>query len=262
MGSFGQRLQREREMRGITLEEIATSTKIGTRSLRALEEEDFEQLPGGIFNKGFVRAYAKYLGIDEEQAVTDYLLAAGEGEQPLPNPTVKAEPEYSTIRERSNSGAWVAIALLILLGAGGYYGWRWYEQTKETEHEMPAAIATPTPPPAADSTAASASDATTTTTPGGANAPELSTPAAAGFLLEIRAKKDAWISYTADDSPAREVQMKSTDETVAIRAQKKIKLVLGNAGGVEISHNGKTLPQLGPENKARTVVFTPSGLER
>jgi len=45
MGSFGQRLQREREMRGITLEEIATSTKIGTRSLRALEEEDFDQLP-------------------------------------------------------------------------------------------------------------------------------------------------------------------------------------------------------------------------
>ena len=52
MGSFGQRLQREREMRSITLEEIALSTKIGTRSLRALEEEDFDRLPGGIFNKG------------------------------------------------------------------------------------------------------------------------------------------------------------------------------------------------------------------
>src|SRR5256714_10994724 len=75
MGSFGQRLQREREMRSITLEEIALSTKIGTRSLRALEEEDFDQLPGGIFNKGFVRAYAKYLGLDEDQAVTDFLAA-------------------------------------------------------------------------------------------------------------------------------------------------------------------------------------------
>ena len=78
VGSFGERLQRERELRGITLEEIAEATKIGTRSLRALEEQDFDKLPGGIFNKGFVRAYARYLGLDEEQAVADYLTALGE----------------------------------------------------------------------------------------------------------------------------------------------------------------------------------------
>ena len=65
-------------MRGITLEEIAEATKIGTRSLRALEEQDFDKLPGGIFNKGFVRAYARYLGLDEEQAVADYLAALNE----------------------------------------------------------------------------------------------------------------------------------------------------------------------------------------
>src|SRR3954469_15097450 len=80
-GSFGERLQREREMRSITLDEIANSTKIGTRLLHALEAEEFDKLPGGIFNKGFVRAYARYLGLDEEQAVIDYL--AAEGEQDL-----------------------------------------------------------------------------------------------------------------------------------------------------------------------------------
>jgi cytoskeletal protein RodZ len=74
---FGERIRREREMRGITLEEIALATKIGTRALRALEEEEFGKLPGGIFNKGFVRAYARYLGIDEEQAVADYETANG-----------------------------------------------------------------------------------------------------------------------------------------------------------------------------------------
>src|ERR1700746_3017458 len=73
MGSFGDRLKREREQRGITLDDISLSTKIGTRLLRALEEDKFEQLPGGIFNKGFVRAYARHLGIDEEQAISDYL---------------------------------------------------------------------------------------------------------------------------------------------------------------------------------------------
>src|SRR3954464_2195131 len=75
MTSFGERLKREREMRGVSLEEIAESTKIGKRNLLALETEEFNKLPGGIFNKGFVRAYAKYLGLDEDQAVTDFLAA-------------------------------------------------------------------------------------------------------------------------------------------------------------------------------------------
>ena len=70
MGSFGERLKREREMRGVSLDDIAEATKIGTRLLRALEDEQFELLPGGIFNKGFVRAYAKYLGLNEDEAVS------------------------------------------------------------------------------------------------------------------------------------------------------------------------------------------------
>ena len=80
MGSFGERLKREREMRGVTLNEISLSTKISTRNLSALETERFDQLPGGIFNKGFVRAYAKYLGLDEEQTVADYIGAAADQE--------------------------------------------------------------------------------------------------------------------------------------------------------------------------------------
>jgi cytoskeletal protein RodZ len=82
MGAFGDRLRREREMRGITLEEITESTKISRRHLEALEGEHFEQLPGGVFNKGFVRAYARFLGIDGDQAVADY--AAASNEQPEP----------------------------------------------------------------------------------------------------------------------------------------------------------------------------------
>src|SRR5258708_1888772 len=85
MGGFGERMQREREMRSISLEEIAESTKIGCRMLRALEEEDFDKLPGGIFNKGFVRAYAKFLGIDEEQAVVDFQAAFLEKQQKATN---------------------------------------------------------------------------------------------------------------------------------------------------------------------------------
>jgi cytoskeletal protein RodZ len=73
--AFGEKLRRQREQRGITLEAISSSTKISTRMLRALEEEHFDQLPGGVFNKGFIRAYARQVGLDEEEAISDYLAA-------------------------------------------------------------------------------------------------------------------------------------------------------------------------------------------
>ncbi len=89
-------------MRGVSLDDIADATKIGTRLLRALEEEHFELLPGGIFNKGFVRAYSKYLGLNEEEAVADYLEAAGEI---TPDPRVIAEQNSSRIdRSGAESG--------------------------------------------------------------------------------------------------------------------------------------------------------------
>ncbi len=69
-------MKREREQRKITLDDISVATKIGTRFLAALEEERFDQLPGGIFNKGFVRAYARHLGIDENQAIADFAAAS------------------------------------------------------------------------------------------------------------------------------------------------------------------------------------------
>src|SRR6266853_4257311 len=76
--SFGQKLKLEREKRNITLEQISVSTKIGIRMLQALEEDKFNQLPGGIFNKGFVRAYSRFLGLDEDQTIADYVQASGD----------------------------------------------------------------------------------------------------------------------------------------------------------------------------------------
>ena len=65
-GNFGERLKRERELREVTLEEITSATRIGPRFLEALENEEWEKLPGGVFNRGFVRSIARYLGLDEE----------------------------------------------------------------------------------------------------------------------------------------------------------------------------------------------------
>src|SRR5205807_6759163 len=125
-GAFGERMRREREMRGIKLEEIAESTKIGKRNLEALEQERFDQLPGGIFNKGFVRAYAKYLGLDEEQAVNDFLAASANYDQPsalqplgsplssMVKPAVM--PSDDAIRRKDLRWAVAAIIALVALG--------------------------------------------------------------------------------------------------------------------------------------------------
>src|SRR5213594_1584151 len=74
MASFGEELRRQRELRSISLLEISDATKINIRFLEALEQNDFKHLPGGQFNKGFIRAYARHLGVDGEEMVDAYLL--------------------------------------------------------------------------------------------------------------------------------------------------------------------------------------------
>jgi transcriptional regulator with XRE-family HTH domain len=91
MASFGETLKRERESRNISLREIAETTKINIRHLEALEADRFNALPGGVFNRGFVRAYADYLGIDADAAVRDFheaMSASGveSNEGTLPHP--------------------------------------------------------------------------------------------------------------------------------------------------------------------------------
>lgn len=165
MGTFGDRLRREREMRGVSLDEIAGATKIGTRLLRAVEDEHFELLPGGIFNKGFVRAYAKYLGIDEEVAVADYLVAAGHND---PDVRVIAAQSTSGRLERASLPVaknphqagfpFIPVLILIVVIVGAAGGWQVYKERK-ADHKSPSPTpqsmasgnsGTPLPSPASD----------------------------------------------------------------------------------------------------------------
>lgn len=81
MNEFGKDLRRERESRGIGLDSIKDATKINGRYLAALETGHFDRMPGGIFNKGIVRSYARVVGIDEDVWVSRYLLASQESGQ-------------------------------------------------------------------------------------------------------------------------------------------------------------------------------------
>ena len=124
------RLKAERERRKISLDEISASTKISTRLLHALEEDHFELLPGGIFNKGFVRAYAQHLGLDEEQMIVEYLEASGvvpdeeksDGGVAAPVAEIRAEAGA----DDGASLPWGLFAIVLLIVALAFAVWGFY----------------------------------------------------------------------------------------------------------------------------------------
>ena len=296
MGAFGERLQREREMRGITLEEISESTKITSRCLRALEEEEFDKLPGGVFNKGFVRAYAAYLGLDEDKAVADFVAASGgEKEQPLPDPPV---PRAVVLGQRAEEHAnWRAVSLLALLlavavvaawkvGPLAYHGvFEAVEARRSTRPTpVPAAASDEAPAttsPAAESTTApdvpapapkkavvkaravtvAASSPATPSSPAPQAAPAKAPAPAATFLVEVHAVQDAWVQIVADGRLLSEGVLVAPAEK-RVQAAKEVVIKTGNAAGVEVSFNGQPLPPLGDVNQVATLTLNAGGVRR
>lgn len=129
-GNFGERLKREREMREVSLAEVTSGTRIGKRFLEALENEEWDKLPGGIFSRGFVRSIARYLGLNEEDLLSEFDLARGEQKMEAPAPYENRIP---------SPPKWIpAIALLALVAAlvgffyAGRYGWRRFTDYRST----------------------------------------------------------------------------------------------------------------------------------
>jgi cytoskeleton protein RodZ len=129
-GNFGERLKREREMREVSLAEVTSGTRIGQRFLEALENEEWDKLPGGIFSRGFVRSIARYLGLNEEDLLSEFDLARGEQKIEAPAPYENRIP---------SPPKWIpAIALLALIGVlvgfvyASRYGWRRYAEYRST----------------------------------------------------------------------------------------------------------------------------------
>jgi cytoskeletal protein RodZ len=121
-GTFGERLKRERELREVSLEEVSTATRISSRFLQALENEDWSRLPGGVFGRGFVRTIARYLGLSEESLLAEYDLARGENVNPAPpkpEDRIPSPPKWIPV-------AIVLTMFLLLVGliVGAVYGWR------------------------------------------------------------------------------------------------------------------------------------------
>jgi cytoskeleton protein RodZ len=135
-GNFGERLKRERELREVPPNEVVVATRISLRFLEALENEDWDKLPGGIFNRGFVRAIARYLGLDEEDLLAEYDLAHGDQSEapPAVKNRIPAAPKWMAV-----ALALGAIAVLAAVVAAGAYGWRRYSAHRHAQQSMTVA---------------------------------------------------------------------------------------------------------------------------
>jgi cytoskeleton protein RodZ len=89
---FGEHLRRERELRGVSLEEVSVGTRIPSRYLDAIEAEQWELLPGGVFNRGYVRAIARFLGLGEDELLAEYEMASRPAREAAAVPPKPDEP--------------------------------------------------------------------------------------------------------------------------------------------------------------------------
>lgn len=115
--TLGEKLRQAREERGISIMEVSEQTRISPLYLEAIENDDYSPLPGGIFNKGFVKTFAKYVGIDENEALQDYtrLVTQQTGsEENLEPQTYK--PEVLTDDRASSSNIITIVFAVVILG--------------------------------------------------------------------------------------------------------------------------------------------------
>jgi cytoskeleton protein RodZ len=276
LSSFGEKLKREREKRKISLDEIALSTKIGTRMLHALEEEKFDQLPGGIFNKGFVRAYARHVGLDEDQAVADYLEAAGEGAPSRleASPEVRILPARESERDEPGKGLpWGILAAALLVLALALSVWS-YLGREHQESSAPAPVRAATRPDGIAAQPAIPAQGAPPTASGAQGTPVAhppsailqakpitsDAPTAGGFSITVKANDDSWIAIAADGQTVLPSALLSSGSTRTIQASREVVIKAGNVGALEISFNGKQLAPQGREGEVKTLTFNGAGL--
>ncbi|HMS42400.1 MAG TPA: helix-turn-helix domain-containing protein [Pyrinomonadaceae bacterium] len=114
--TLGEKLQQAREARGATIAEVAEQTRISPLYIESIENNDYRPLPGGIFNKGFVKSFAKYVGVDEQEALQDYLSLMANQEIPVADEPKTYKPEVLTDERANSSNLMTIVFAVIILG--------------------------------------------------------------------------------------------------------------------------------------------------
>lgn len=244
LASFGEELRREREIRGISLKEISDATKISKRFLEALERNDHRTLPAPVFTRGFVREYARYVGLNAEEMVNRYNFAAANDEriekppvvpkypQTLPrdiSPKPPAKRGIPPAFARVDRNALAAFLIVVALGGVAF----WAIQFKRKERETAEAV--------------NAVPLTTTKAVTPALPPPLppAKPDDSILHLNIEAVSNSWVTLEADEKTVLNTEMsagerRSFDATTEFRFR-----TIGNAAGVLVTLNGERVPQMG-----------------
>jgi len=268
---IGAKLKQERLGQGVALEDIAKSTRIPARFLEDIEADNFSHIPGLIFTRNFVRQYALALKLDPDPLLAE-LPKQDEASIPLPDPP--ARPRSSYQRDRAMRSLATSFAWIVLAGGAGYAAYVHFNHTLRTPptdiaagaQSQPASDTPVDAPPAVTASAATPDSAPPDTAavaqPQGDNSGS-TTPAVTQTLpvqVSMTAHQASWVQITADGKPAFTGTLQS-NETKQIAAAEQVKILTGNAGGLTISLNGKTLDPIGPSGQIRSLKLTAEGPE-
>ena len=246
MATLGQDLRRERELRGISLDEISNSTKISLRLLEALEQDRLEELPGEFFIKAILRAYANFLGMEENAVLNKYYmdsLLKGESlEEKAFRKKVK-QPMPRKIKKKIGFSVLATASVIILIFV---YMISWGKKTPLPQEELKASELMKREAPA--------------------NLPEIEPFSQSVYeekklMLEITFLEETWLQVYADGELKVE-EVKRPGERVAVEASEELLVHLGNAGGVVYRLNGREGKPLGvPGVPVRNIRITLENFE-
>jgi len=284
--SFGARFRRERERRGLTLQDIYLFTKIHPRFLTAIEEAEFDQLPGGILNKGFIRAYGDCVGIDSE-VIAHYAATAG---RVLPSTlgTVEDNGLNKLKSSPTNQANRIVFALALVSLTIGFIILDHYERrpnqptgsvpdsfvvqssrSADKTGNPPSQVISNYPSVATKGMQQTVRASLEKLSPSEcANDPSARLPSpaaveysAAVLCIAIRARDDAWISINADGKLILQGTLISPTQKFIV-ARRRVVIRAGNIGALDFLFNGQPLPSQGDYDEAKTLSFNTEGLER
>jgi cytoskeletal protein RodZ len=233
--TLGEKLRQAREERGISISEVAEQTRISPHYLDSIENDDYRTLPGGIFNKGFVKSYAKYVGIDEHEALQDYsrLIATQEGVSSDDPKTYK--PEVLTDDRTSSSMIPTIVFAVIILGlmSWGLLKLVDYIQNQQSQ------------PEAANANTANANTSTANTNTSAANT-NVAAPVTAVNELKIEVKTSGEpvpLYYWLDGSGTSVNKNVTSGEPLVLNPKQSIKLSYYKSFGslIQLTVNGKPI---------------------
>lgn len=237
--SLGAELRKQRELRGISLKEIADSTKISKRFLEALEKDDHRTLPAAVFTRGFVREYARYVGLNTDEMVSRYISLTKEIEAreqadsgrlpvlPPPNPALVAHAKRVAAERRRVPyvGITIGVGVALLAVAAVFFLLR-RDSTSSTP--APAAVETIAPAPVAPDPVDS----------------EPATPVD-GLEMTMKLRENSWVTMEVDGERVINDELRRGDVR-EIKAKEEILFqTIGNAAALDLTINGVQIPPLG-----------------